>query len=325
MKFQRDWLNNPKKIATRDGFGEGLVELGEKNKEVVVLCGDLTESTRVEAFKEKFPERFFEMGVAEQGMVGAAAGLAQTGKIPFVATYAVFIPNRALDQVRISVAYNNVNVKLAGAHAGLTVGPDGATHQALEDIAIMRSLPNFIVIVPSDSEETRKATLAAAEIEGPVYLRFGRAEMPVLTLKDTPFKVGKAEVFREGKDATIVACGAMVYEAMKAAEILWKENINVTVINSHTIKPLDEETILTHAKKTRAVVTAEEHQINGGLSDVVAQTLTKNLPCPQEIVAVEDHFGQSGKPEELMVKYGLTAKNIVKKVLKAIERKNKNV
>lgn len=309
--------------ATRDGFGEGLMELGRANKDVFVLSGDLTESTRADRFAREFPQRFFNMGIAEQDMVGTAVGLSLTGKIVFVCSFSVFICGRAYDQIRISVCYNNANVKIAGTHSGLTVGADGATAQALEDIALMRVLPNMKVIVPADALEAKKATIAAASLPGPVYLRLGRPPFPVITQPSDHFEVGKAIVFRQGRDATIVACGVMVSEALKAAEALQSEGIDAGVINVHTIKPLDEAVLVGAARRTGAIVTAEEHQVFGGLGSAVAEALGRQCPAPLEMVAVEDTFGESGEPEELMEKYGLTWKHIQKKVKKVLERKDK--
>lgn len=319
MKFN---LNKPQKIASRDGYGLGLVKLGEKNKNIVALCCDLTESTRVELFKKKYPDRFIEVGVAEQNMAGLAAGMALSGKIPFISSYATFSPGRNWDQVRVSICYNKLNVKIQGAHAGISVGPDGATHQALEDIAITRVLPNMTVVVPADAIQAEKATIASAAINGPVYLRFGRNKTPVITDYKTPFKIGKADIYRNGTDVCIIACGVMVYEALVAAENLAKEGISAMVVNCHTIKPLDKETIISVAKKTKAIVTAEEHQINGGLGSAIAEVLVKNYPVPVEMVAINDTFGESGEPEELLEKYGCNHKNILLAAKKVIKRKN---
>lgn len=322
MKLIKD-LNKIEKVPTRDGYGLGLVELGKKNKNVVALCCDLTDSTRVAWFKEKFPKRFIEVGVAEQNMMGIAAGMAMAGKIPFVSSYAVFSPGRNWDQLRVSVCYSNANVKIQGAHAGISVGPDGATHQALEDIAITRCLPNMTVIVPTDSIEAQKATIASAAINGPVYLRFGRTKVPVITTKQTPFKVGRAEVFKEGKDVCVIACGVMVYEALRAAECLKEEGISVMVINNHTIKPIDEKTIVAAAKKCKAVVTAEEHQVTGGLGSAVAEVLVKKQPTHMRFVGVKDRFGESGEPDELMKEFGCTSNEIIKAVREVLKLKKK--
>lgn len=314
-------IKSAEKIPTRDGYGKGLIVLGKNNARVVVLSGDLTESTRANWFKEKFPKRFVEVGVAEQNMMGIAAGLALEGKIPFVSSYAVFSPGRNWDQMRVSVCYNNVSVKIAGAHAGISVGPDGATHQALEDIAITRVLPNMTVIVPCDAVEAEKATIASAKIDGPVYLRLGRAKTPVVTTAHTPFTIGKAEVFREGKDCVIIACGIMVAEALVAAEKLAEDGIEAMVVNNHTIKPLDQQTIITAAKKTGAVVTVEEHQIQGGLGSAVVELLTQVVPVPVRILGVRDRFGESGEPEELLKTFGLTAQEIVSAVKSIVHKK----
>ncbi|MFH1664047.1 MAG: transketolase family protein [archaeon] len=314
-------LKQPEKTPNRDGYGKGLKKLGETNPNVVALCCDLTESTRVEWFKQKFPERFIEVGVAEQNMMSVAAGLAAEGKIPFVSSYAVFSPGRNWDQLRVSVCYSEANVKIQGAHAGISVGPDGATHQALEDLAITRCIPNLTVVVPCDAIEGEKATIESAEIKGPVYLRFGREKIPTITTEKTPFKTGKAEIFRTGKDVTIIACGIMVFEALKAAEELEKENIDAMVINNHTLKPIDEKTLIKAAKQTNAVVTAEEHQVIGGLGSAVAEVLSQNYPVPIKFVGIKDRFGESGKPEELLEKFGCTSKDIVKAVKEVIEMK----
>ncbi len=308
-------------VATRDGYGEGLVALGEKNPNVVVLTGDLAESTRALKFGEKFPERFIECGVAEQNMMGIAAGMAIEGKIPFISSYAVFVPGRCWDQFRVSVCYTNANVKVAGAHAGISVGPDGATHQALEDIASVRVLPNLTVIVPCDVHETRKATMAAAEIAGPVYFRFAREKTPIITTDATPFKVGKAEVFRDGDDVAIIACGPLVYQSLVAAKELDKEGIKVTVVNNHTIKPIDEQTLTQVAKKCRAVVTVEEHQTMAGAGSAVAEVLARYQPVPVEFVGMPNTFGESGAPSELLEKYGMGVKDIKEAVKKVIKRK----
>ena len=315
--------------ATRNGYGKGLVEAGEKNENVVALCADLTESTRTEEFAEKFPDRFVEMGVAEQNLATVGAGMALAGKIPFVSSYAAFSPGRNYEQIRTTIALNEANVKIVGAHAGISVGPDGATHQMLEDIALMSALPNMIVLYPCDVEEARKATLAAAEIEGPVYLRFARANTPIFTTEKTPFAIGKAEVFwkvppsasRRSGDVTIVAAGPLVYEALLAAHALKEKGVLVEVINSPSIKPLDEKTILASVKKTKAVVTVEEHQVHGGLGGAVAELLAKNNPVPMEFIGVQDRFGESGEPEELLDAFGLSHPHIIKAVQKVLKRK----
>ncbi len=309
------------RIPTRKGYGEGLVEAGKKNKDVVVLCADLTESTYSNYFQKEFPERFVEVGVAEQNMASLAAGMALAGKVPFISSYAAFSPGRNNEQIRTTIALNDVNVKIGGAHGGLSVGPDGATHQALEDIALMRVLPNMRVIVPCDALEAKKATMAAAEIQGPVYLRFAREATPVMTTEATPFAFGKAEVFWEGKDATIIAAGPVLYEALVAARMLEKEGISVEVLNCHTVKPLDADTIVSSAKKTGAVVTVEEHQVAGGLGGGVAELLSRLYPVPMEFIGVHDKFGESGTPQELWEAFGLTHAHIMEAVKKAIRRK----
>lgn len=311
-----------RKAATRDGYGAGLVILGKKNKNVVVLCADLTESTRSEAFAKAFPDRFFELGVAEQNMAAVAAGLAVSGKIPFISSYAMFSPGRNWEQVRTTICYNNVNVKVAGAHAGVSVGPDGATHQAIEDIAIMRVIPNMTIIVPADAEEARRATVASLEVTGPTYLRFTRADTPVFTTSDAPFKIGRAEVLTQGSDVAIIACGPLVYEALLAAQQLEKEGIHARVINSHTIKPLDAATVVAAAKETGAVVMVEEHQVMGGLGGAVAEVLSQQQPTPIEFVGIQNHFGESGNPQELWQAYGLDSVAIILASKKVIKRKS---
>lgn len=314
-------LSKPEMKPTRDGYGEGLVLAGEKNKEVVVLCADLTESTRSQAFQKKFPERFVELGVAEQNMASVAAGMSLEGKIPFISSYAVFSPGRNNEQIRTTIAYNEANVKIAGAHAGVSVGPDGATHQALEDIGLMRMLPGMTVVVPCDAMEAKKATMAAAELVGPVYLRFGREKTPVFTTEHTPFKIGQAEIFKDGKDAIIFACGSLVYNALAAAMELEKEKMSVAVVNVHTVKPLDHDLVLKYADKTKAVVTVEEHQIHGGLGGAVAELLAGEYPVPIEFIGVHDSFGESGQPEELIKKYGMDVESIKRAVMKVSSRK----
>lgn len=308
-------------VPIRNGYGKGLVEAGEKDEKVVVLCADLTESTQSHLFKEKFPERFIEMGVAEQNMAVVASGIANYGKIPFISSYATFSPGRNNEQIRTNVCINNVPVKIAGSHAGVSVGPDGATHQALEDIGLMRMLPHMVVLVPCDAVESQKATVAAAFNGSPTYIRLAREKSAVITTQETPFQIGKAEVFREGKDVTIVACGLLVYNSLLAAEELAVEGIDCEVINSHTIKPIDSETILTSVKKTGAVVSAEEHQVNGGLGSAVAEVLAKNFPVPQEFIGVQDRFGESGTPNELVEAFGMGVNSIKEAVKKAIARK----
>jgi transketolase len=309
------------KKATRDAFGEAIVELGRKNKKVVVLSGDLEDATRAEYFKKEFPDRFFNLGIAEQDMVGTAVGMSLDGLIPFASSFAVFLTNRAYGIIRISICYNKRNVKLVASHGGITVGEDGATAQCLEDFAILRVLPNLIVLHPMDAIEMKKAVKWAADYCGPVYIRAGRAPFPILSKEGDPFEVGKANLIREGNDLAIIACGIMVSEALSAAEKLEKQGIKARVLNMHTIKPIDSEAILKAVNETGAIVTAEEHQINGGLGSAVAEVLTKNKPVPQEFVAVRDTFGESGKPDELMVKYHLKDSDIVEACNKVLKRK----
>jgi len=306
---------------TREGFGRALVDLGARDPRIVVLVGDLSESTMVHFFAEKFPERFIQVGIAEQNMCGIAAGLAAMGKIPFFSTYGAFASCRAADQIRVTVAYSNLNVKIGGAHGGISVGPDGATHQAMEEISIIRSIPNLSMIVPCDYWETYKATVAAALHEGPVYIRFGREDVPVVTGERTPFTFGKGEVFAEGSDLTVIACGVMVYEALRAREALEREGIGVRVVNLHTVKPIDRDLIARCARETGAIVTAEEHQVNGGLGGAVAEVVVRQHPVPMEFVAVMDRFGQSGKPAELMDAFGLRAKDVIAAARRVLERK----
>lgn len=299
-------------LPTRNGYGEGILDLAMNNPNIVVLTADLAESTRVLEFAKKFPQQFVEVGVAEQNMMGLAAGLALTGKVPFVSSYAVFSPGRSWDQLRVSVCYSEANVKVVGAHTGVSVGPDGATHQALEDIAITRVLPNLVVVVPCDSIQTRKATVAIGQMMGPAYLRITREKTPVITTSDTPFEIGKAQVLREGKDVTIIACGPLVYEALLAAEELSRQQIEAEVINNHTIKPIDTETIVSSAKKTGRVVTLEEHQVIGGMGSGVCECLAENWPVPVIRLGMQDRFGESGEPRELLEKFGMTATDVVK-------------
>jgi transketolase len=310
------------KKDTRSGFGVGLHELGKQNPNVVALCADLTGSLKMDAFKKEFPERFFQIGIAEANMIGMAAGMAIGDKIPFTGTFANFSTGRVYDQIRQSVAYSDKNVKICASHAGLTLGEDGATHQILEDIGMMKMLPGMTVIVPCDYAQTKAATIALGAHHGPAYLRFGRPNWPIFTA-DRPFTIGKADKMLDGKDVTIFACGHMVWQAVEAEAILAEKGISVELINIHTIKPLDVEAILTSASKTGCVVTAEEHQINGGLGDAVAQVLARHNPLPIEMVAVNDSFGESGTPTQLLEKYGLTPKNIVAAAEKAIQRKKK--
>lgn len=317
----QEW-NELGKKATRDGFGEGLLR-ASRNEKVVALCADLTGSLKMDGFAKEHPDRFFQCGIAEANMIGTAAGLAAGGFIPFAGTFAAFATGRVYDQIRQSVAYSNTNVKIAASHAGLTLGEDGATHQILEDIGLMRMLPNMTVLVPADYNQTIQATMAAAQHVGPVYLRFGRPSVPIFIPEDAPFEIGKAQVLRRGNDATIIACGHLVWPALQAAKALAEEGISVSVINMHTVKPLDEDAIVKAAKESGAVVTAEEHMINGGLGEAVAGVLARVYPVPQEFIAVNDSFGESGKPMDLMAKYGLDTENIVKATRKAIARKAK--
>ncbi|HVM90554.1 MAG TPA: transketolase C-terminal domain-containing protein [Verrucomicrobiae bacterium] len=308
-------------IPTRNGYGDALVELGDTDPRIMVLTGDLSESTRANGFQKKFPNRFVECGVAEQNMMGIAAGLALSGKVPFVSSYAVFVPGRNWDQLRVSVCYTGANVKVAGAHAGISVGPDGATHQALEDIAITRVLPNLTVVVPCDYLETKKATKALAEMVGPAYFRFAREKTAVITTEDTPFEIGKAIVLREGGDVTIAACGPLVYEALVASHLLEKEGVECEVINCHTLKPFDEQTLAESVRKTKSCVTVEEHQITGGLAGAVAETLGRIRPAPIENIGMPNHFGESGEPDQLLEKYGMKAPHIVAAVKRVMKRK----
>lgn len=318
-------FKNIQKKPTRDGYGEGLVEAGERNPDVVALGADITASVRVDWFKNRFPERFISIGIAEQNQAGIAAGLSLAGKVPFVTNYGVFLAGRAWDQIRTTICYANLNVKLGGAHGGISVGPDGATHQALEEISIMRCLPNMKVVVPADSNETKKATLAAAEMHGPVYIRFGREKVPSITNEDTPFEFGKAYCVHEGTDVAIIACGVMVYESIVAAEELLKEGIHAMVINNHTIKPLDEETLIEAARITGAVVTAEEHQVAGGMGSAVLELLAQNCPVPAKMVGVYDRFGESGDPDVLMREFGLLSGNIADAVRKVLKMKHNSI
>jgi transketolase len=309
------------KKDTRSGFGEGLLELGHTNPDVVGLCADLIGSLKMDAFQKAFPERFFQVGIAEANMIGMAAGMTIGGKIPYTGTFANFSTGRVYDQIRQSVAYSQKNVKICASHAGLTLGEDGATHQILEDIGMMRMLPNMTVIVPADHNQTKQATIAIAALNGPVYLRFGRPVVPIFVQPDAEFIIGKADVLTEGTDVTIIACGHMVWRSIEAAQVLAEQGISAEIINMHTIKPLDTAAILNSVRKTKCVVTAEEHMLNGGLGDAVAQVLGRDFPAPQEFVGVQDTFGESGTPDELMTKYGLDPINIVAAAKKAIERK----
>jgi len=309
------------KKDTRSGFGEGLLEIGKQNKDVVALCADLTGSLKMNAFENEFPERFFQAGIAEANMMGMAAGMTIGGKIPFTGTFANFSTGRVYDQIRQSIAYSNKNVKICASHAGLTLGEDGATHQILEDIGMMKMLPNMTVIVPADFNQTKQATMAIAAHNGPVYLRFGRPSVPIFVKPDANFQIGKADVLIEGSDVTIIACGHLVWKSIEAAQELAKKGISAEVINMHTIKPLVEQAVLQSVAKTKCVVTAEEHMINGGLGDSIAQVLTRNNPAPQEYVGVNDTFGESGTPAELMTKYGIDTPDVIAAAERAIQRK----
>ncbi len=306
---------------TRSGFGAGLSYIGNKNENVVALCADLTGSLKMDAFAKDHPNRFFQAGIAEANMIGVGAGLSLSGKIPFVGSFAAFASGRVYDQIRQSVAYSNTNVKIAASHAGITLGEDGATHQILEDLGLMRMLPNMVVINPCDYNQTKAATIAAAEYVGPVYLRFGRPSVPNFTPEDQKFEIGKALKLIDGKDVTIFATGHLVWEAIEAAEKLQEEGIHAEVINIHTIKPLDKNAVIESAAKTGAVVVAEEHFIAGGLGELICGTLAVNKPAPVEFVAINDKFGESGKPSELMKAYGLDAENIIIAAKRAISRK----
>lgn len=308
-------------IATRDAYGEALAELGAVNENIVVLEADLSKSTKTSDFKKVYPERHFNMGIAEQNMLGVAAGFAAAGKVPFASSFAVFATGRAYDQIRNSIAYPNLNVKIAATHAGLTVGEDGGSHQMLEDIALMRALPNMTVIVPADGIETKQAVKAAAEYEGPVYIRMGRPKVPVLFDDNYTFEIGKGVVLKEGTDVTLVGTGIMVSKAVEAAELLAAEGISAAVVNISTIKPLDAELIIAQAQKTGAIVTCEEHNIYGGLGSAVAEVLVENCPVPMTRVGVADQFGESGLPDELLEKHGLTAANIAAQAKAVIAKK----
>ena len=306
---------------TRSGFGEGLAELGRTNPNVVALCADLTGSLKMDAFLKENPERFFQIGIAEANMMCIAAGMTIGGKIPFTGTFANFSTGRVYDQIRQSIAYSQKNVKICASHAGLTLGEDGATHQILEDVGMMRMLPNMTVIVPADFNQTKQATIAIADHQGPVYLRFGRPVMPIFIKPDALFVIGKADIIKEGTDITIIACGHLVWKSIEAIKVLEARGISVELINMHTIKPLDESAIILSVAKTKCVVTAEEHMINGGLGEAVSQVLARKMPVPQEFVGVNDTFGESGAPMELMTKYGIDTEDIINASLKALARK----
>ena len=309
------------KKATRFGFGDGLVELGQKDNKIFVLGADTVSSVAINKFQEQFPERFANVGIAETNLLGMAAGIAVAGFIPFVSTYGVFASGRPWEQIRTTICYSNLNVKIGGSHSGLMVGPDGATHQALEEISIMRCLPNMTVLVPCDVVETKKATMAAAYYNGPVYIRYGRETIPTITEESTPFEIGKAVTMKDGNDVCIMACGSMVYESLMAAELLEKEGIKARVLNIHTIKPIDKEAIIKAATECGAIVTAEEHQIFGGFGSAVAEVIVANKPVPMEFVGMKDCFGESGKSADLIAKYGLKDVNIVEAVKKVLARK----
>lgn len=309
-------------VPTRDGFGEGLVEAARQDPRVVAVCADLTESTRMQAFRDEFPHRFIEIGVQEQLLAAMSAGLALAGKIPFIASYAMFCPGRAWEQIRTNLCLNDANVKIAGAHAGVSVGPDGATHQAIEDIAILRPIPNMTIVVPCDARQTKKATLAVAHTRGPAYVRFGRDKSPVITTDDSPFELGKAQVFRDGIDVAIVACGILVANALAAAEQLSREDgIECLVLNNHTVKPMDEEAIVGAARACGAVVTVEEHEVLGGMGSGVAEILVQQYPVPMEFIGVRNRFGQSGTPAELIEEYGMGISEIGNAVKRVVGRK----
>jgi transketolase len=312
---------SPEKKDTRSGFGQGLLELGASHPDVVALCADLTGSLKMNAFEKAYPERFFQVGIAEANMMGVAAGLATAGKIQFTGTFANFSTGRVYDQIRQSIAYSEKNVKICASHAGLTLGEDGATHQILEDIGMMKMLPNMTVVVPCDYNQTRLATLALAEHHGPAYLRFGRPSWPIFTPAESGFQIGKAQLIKSGKDVTIFATGHLVWKSYEAAKELAAQGIDAEVINIHTIKPLDIEAVLDSVSKTRCVVTAEEHQRNGGLGDSIAQVLALNSPLPMQMVAVNDSFGESGTPAQLMTKYGIDTADVVAAVVRVLKRK----
>lgn len=312
---------NIKRAGTRDGYGEGLVELGKQNDQVVVLCADLSESTRSQLFQKAFPDRYVEIGVAEQNLITVGAGLAAAGKIPYMASYAAFAPGRCWEQIRTTFGYNNLHGVVAGAHAGVSVGPDGATHQAVEDIATMRTIANCKVLVPSDSVRAKQATVATITEPHLWYIRFGRDKYPIFTTDQTPFTVGQAEVFHTGSDVTVVACGPMVYEALLAAHELEAQGIGVEVIDATTIKPLDEATIVASVSKTRAVVTAEEASVIGGLGGATAELLGRTQPAPMEFIGMQDHYGESGTADELLDKFGMKAKHISAAIQRVLKRK----
>ncbi|HLH21852.1 MAG TPA: transketolase C-terminal domain-containing protein [Chloroflexota bacterium] len=310
-------------VPSRNGYGDGLVQAGAEDPRIVALSADLTESTRTEAFKERFPERFVEVGVAEQNLVTVASGMAAVGKVPFTTSYAMFSPGRNWEQIRTTVCYNDQPVKIVGSHAGVSVGPDGATHQALEDIAITRVLPNMVVVCPTDALEAKRATLAIARTAQPSYLRLSRAKVPLITTEETPFAIGRAEVYWDGDDVAIIACGQMVYRALLAARDLAAAGIAARVINCHTIKPLDEATLVRAAEETGAIVTVEEHQVAGGLGSAVAELVVQRSPVPMQLIGVQDRFGESGAPDELLAAFGLTAEAIREAAVAVVARKRR--
>jgi transketolase len=305
---------------TRNGYGDALVELGKRNKNVYVLCADLSDSTRVKAFADKFPQQFVEIGVAEQNLVTVASGLASLGKIPFASSYTAFCPGRCWEQIRTTICYNDQNVKIIGAHAGVSVGPDGATHQALEDIALMRSLPNMIVVVPCDYQQTKKATKAFAQYHGPAYMRFARNKTEQMTTAKTPFQIGKLQVFKQGHDIALVGAGPVVYECLRAALLLQEQGISAMVVNCHTIKPLDKQGMLWIAKKCKKIITVEEGQITAGLGGTIAEYLSEVYPTPIKRIGVCDHYGESGEPGELLKKFGFSGEHIFKQAMKIVKR-----
>jgi len=310
-----------KSKPTRDGYGDGLVEMGAKDPRIVVLGADLTDSTRAAWFQQKYPDRFFDFGIAEQNMLNAAAGLSLVGKVPWVSTYGVFVAGRAWDQIRTTVCYSKLNVKIGGAHGGISVGPDGATHQALEDVATMRVLPNMIVIVPADYYETKKAVMWACQYVGPVYVRFGREPVPLMTQPDDPFVMGKANLIHDGKDVTVINNGPVLKEALDAVEILKAKGVSARLVNMHTVKPIDREMIAKCARETGAIVTVEEHQVQGGFGSAVAEAVVQTHPVPMRFIGIQDRFGTSGSPEELFEAFGLKAKDIVAAVQDVLRAK----
>ena len=323
VKLNRDWQRRDalKQVPTRDGFGEALMEAGKTNENIYVMCADLTESTRTLGFKEAYPERFVQMGVSEQALAAIGAGMALTGKTVFIASYACFSPGRNWEQIRTTACLQGMNIKIAGAHAGVSVGPDGATHQMLEDIALMRVLPNMIVLVPCDSIETRKATIAAAEVNGPVYVRFARDKSPVFTTEGTPFEIGKATVLRDGNDIALIGCGPLVYECLLAAELLKEDGIKARVINNASVKPMDEKTILAAAKECGAIVTVEEAQAAAGMGGAVCELVAEEYPVPIVRVGMQDRFGESGEPNELLEHFKLTAPYIADAARRVLKKK----